>query len=890
MSESSAVGSRAHIALSERLQTMTEALAATAVSHDIFKIALNPLLEAVEALSGAIFLVDATSDHLEIAAIEGHSGEEATLWQAGPIDRCTPVTDALRQHAPLYFENAGVLTGTYPGLEAQTGSVTVVSMAVLPMFLDGKPLGALVLNFKEARSFALQEKRFLETLAAQCAVALRRGRVLDALERRAEERAVALESFVDFTETVGTESDVLRVAQHAVRLLGLRFPGCSNGYYILDDNLWKLRVHTDDLYDTPDFLDSLRAGVPFDTPIFVAALSSKEVVFVDGWDAEREQVEGANMYGTVALYPLIEDGAVRAMYALGLKNQARWLDRDRAIFRAVGQSLNLALGRAAQGQRLAAQSLELEARTQALEGFAQLSRELTTQDNPLLLVKKAQEVVRSLIPNGAAVYSELQDDVWQLRSQDGKVHHSELQQVLDAGIPKEASRGLVLPYLTRQPCYEEAQDHNMDTLHERVRHIGASASLPLLVGGKVRGIFALLLFERRRWSAADKAVLETVVRNLGIAVERALALQALNRSQHYLKVAADHAPILLFATDAQGVFTLSEGSLLKKLGLEPGQAVGRSATEMFSHESDLRDGHRLQRAFRGEATHDLTRFDSKGVVLETWFVPARDRAGDVTEVVGISIDATERLKVQQQIEEANRDLQRSNTELQAANEELEAFTYSASHDLRTPVRHVMGFAELALMAMVDAPNEKAQQHLEVVKRAALRMTALIDGMLVLSRSGRQHLKAELVDLSALVTQAQADVRQEFLGHPVMWDIAVLPQVMGDQDMLQQVMTNLLSNAVKYSAKRAQSEVKVWSEESASAWTINVQDNGVGFDAEYAQKLFGIFQRLHNEREFQGTGVGLATVRRIVLKHGGQVFAESRAQSGATFSFTLPKER
>ncbi len=147
-----------------------------------------------------------------------------------------------------------------------------------------------------------------------------------------------------------------------------------------------------------------------------------------------------------------------------------------------------------------------------------------------------------------------------------------------------------------------------------------------------------------------------------------------------------------------------------------------------------------------------------------------------------------------------------------------------------------------------------------------------------------------MDLNELVTQARQDVGAEFSGHPVRWRIGELPQVRGDRSMLQQVMTNLLSNAVKYSGKREQSEVEVWCEEGATEWKIHVRDNGVGFDPQYTQRIFGIFQRLHTDRDFQGSGVGLATVRRIVLKHGGQVSAESHGDAGATFSFTLPSER
>jgi len=266
-----------------------------------------------------------------------------------------------------------------------------------------------------------------------------------------------------------------------------------------------------------------------------------------------------------------------------------------------------------------------------------------------------------------------------------------------------------------------------------------------------------------------------------------------------------------------------------------------------------------------------------------------DAERTIVETVGRSLSLA--LDRAEQVTDLARERERlaaRTVELASANEELEAFAYSVSHDLRTPVRHILGFNQLFRKSLGAEVDVKAARYLEVVEQAAVRMDTLIDGMLLLSRSGRQEVHVQPVDLNVLVVQARRDAGAEFGSHPVHWQISELPRVMGDHQLLQQVMTNLLSNAVKYSTKREQSEVSVWCEESGSAWTIRVRDNGVGFNLEYAQKLFGIFQRLHTEKDFKGTGVGLATMRRIVQKHGGQVFAESDGLTGATFGFTLPK--
>ena len=253
-------------------------------------------------------------------------------------------------------------------------------------------------------------------------------------------------------------------------------------------------------------------------------------------------------------------------------------------------------------------------------------------------------------------------------------------------------------------------------------------------------------------------------------------------------------------------------------------------------------------------------------------------------------DVTARNTAEQRLQVTVEQLQRSNAELSAANEELEAFAYSASHDLRTPVRHVQSFSELARRSLSGAPNEGAERYLGYVEQAAQRMSSLIDALLSLSRSSRQELTPAPVDLELLLRRARRDMESELAGREVQWQTSALPVVVGDQALLQQVMNNLLANAVKFSRIRQQAVIEVWSEEDAAAWTVFVRDNGVGFDPRYSERLFGVFQRLHTEREFEGTGVGLATVRRIVLRHGGNVSASSVPGEGATFGFTLPKQR
>jgi signal transduction histidine kinase len=226
-------------------------------------------------------------------------------------------------------------------------------------------------------------------------------------------------------------------------------------------------------------------------------------------------------------------------------------------------------------------------------------------------------------------------------------------------------------------------------------------------------------------------------------------------------------------------------------------------------------------------------------------------------------------------------------QLQAANNELEAFSYSVSHDLRAPLRHIAGFAEL-LGAEGDGLNDAGRRFVKKISQAATRMGQLIDDLLVFSRMGRSEMQAATVSLADIladvIKEAQPDVK-----HPIDWKIGSLPRVRGDRAMLRLVLANLVSNAVKYTGKSAHPRIEVGAREEDREVVIFVRDNGVGFDMTYASKLFGVFQRLHRTDEFEGTGIGLANVRRIVHRHGGRTWAEGDPGRGAAFYFSLPKD-
>ena len=229
--------------------------------------------------------------------------------------------------------------------------------------------------------------------------------------------------------------------------------------------------------------------------------------------------------------------------------------------------------------------------------------------------------------------------------------------------------------------------------------------------------------------------------------------------------------------------------------------------------------------------------------------------------------------------------------LEAANKELEAFSYSVSHDLRAPLRHIDGYAALLSKAVGDSLNEKARRYLQTISDSAKQMGQLIDDLLVFSRMGRQEMLHTTVNLDQLVKTILYDLRLDLQGREISWTIDTLPEVPGDPAMLRQVFVNLISNAIKFTSTRPIAKIAIGLErKSTDEITVFVRDNGVGFDMQYLGKLFGVFQRLHRADEFEGTGIGLANVRRIVHRHGGRVWAEGIPDQGATFFVTLPTRR
>ncbi len=296
--------------------------------------------------------------------------------------------------------------------------------------------------------------------------------------------------------------------------------------------------------------------------------------------------------------------------------------------------------------------------------------------------------------------------------------------------------------------------------------------------------------------------------------------------------------------------------------------------ELWDHEIRFRDADGVERSFMVNARRMVLPDSSDQVALVT--------ANDVS-----AQKAAER-----EVLELNRQLQGKVDQVSEVNRELEAFSYSVSHDLRAPLRHIGGFADKLGRHLGERNDEKTRHYLGIITTSALRMSRLIDDLLVYSRLGRSAMRLQPVDLQSLVEEIRAMLdannAADSPDHRIEWRIQPLPILVGDENMLRQLWLNLLSNAVKYSAGSEPAVIDVTHRRGADGnYEFTVADNGVGFDMAYAGKLFGVFQRLHSIKEFEGTGIGLASVRRVLARHGGQISADATPGQGARFTFTLP---
>jgi PAS domain S-box-containing protein len=404
--------------------------------------------------------------------------------------------------------------------------------------------------------------------------------------------------------------------------------------------------------------------------------------------------------------------------------------------------------------------------------------------------------------------------------------------------------------------------------------------------------------------------------------ERKRAEEALRESEKKLREAARIAHVGYWERDYVAQTIVLSEEACKIFGLPPHHSLPELTewheqwVKLIHPEDQKQAAQAAADALAGgppyNVNYRVVRSDGQVRYVHSYAEVTRDASGSPLRMFGTMIDITEQKRMemelagyrehleeqvkertaeleerQEQIIKLNQDLRNRAAALEAANKELDAFVYSVSHDLRAPVRHIDGFMDLLRKRAGEALDEQSRHYMGTISDAADRMGRLFDDLLTFSRMGRQSMSLKQVDLGPLVRDVVRELELEAAGRNIVWRIGDLPAVKGDASMLRIVLSNLISNAVKFTRSNNQARIEVGCQSREEERIIFVRDNGVGFDPAYVGKLFGVFKRLHHKDEFEGTGVGLAIVQRIIIRHGGRTWAEAQVGHGATFYFSLP---
>lgn len=672
----------------------------------------------------------------------------------------------------------------------------------------------------------------------------------------------------------------------------------------MPDMLWAKNLNKEFIFANQSVCENLLNAVDTEEPLgktdlFFATREREAHPEAPDWHTFGELCQDSDAITLQAMKPMQFDefGNVKGKFLYLEVHKAPLYDDDGQLFGVVGSARNVTARKEAEEVlRKSAERAQLQ--RNALARLT-LNKSITQNRIPEALKEISVMISEVLQVARASVWLLSEDQAWLecLMLWDADHPHQAGKDILKAAdFPRyfealQQESVLNVSDARSDPRTSEFAGHYLPAFN-----IGALLDAVIQRDGRMVGVVCAEHIGAARTWYADESLFLSAVSNftaqLLAQAERRRAEEALRASEERYRSLFTRTLDGVYRSTHAGKFIDINPAMVKMFGYaSPEEMLKIDIQKELYFDPTERGSHILDTGEVGHETYRMRRKDGSEIWVEDHGSYIHDEHGNIIFHEGVLRDVTERKQAELRILQLNSDLERRvkerTAQLEAANHELESFSYSVSHDLRAPLRSIDGFSRILSEEYAGLLPDEGQVLLERVCASATRMGALIDDLLKFSRLGRQALRTQLVDMNALVQMALATLQAEMESQPPQITIQPLPGGQGDPSLLIQVWVNLLSNAIKYSRKRADAHIEIGCcTGEGEAHVYYIRDNGVGFDMRYADKLFGVFQRLHSESEFKGTGVGLALVHRIISRHGGRIWAESEMGRGATFYFTL----
>lgn len=757
--------------------------------------------------------------------------------------------------------------------------IATKSIALVPMALGGKLMGVLGLNaVRERKSWSEETVSLLQIVSEM---------VCSALERKRSHEAIAYQA--------RAEAAIARLSEALLKSVSLS--ELSNRVLEAGQEL------TDSPYGFVGYIDTSTGYLVCPTMMGdiweVCRVANKDIVFREfkglwGWLLENNEPILSNDASKDSRYQGVPNGHIsierfigapaaigeKAIGIVALANSERpYAERDLALVRRLGHLYALCIQSKRQEEEIlsAKRFLEMEVEERISELRA-ANEALKREVNERVLIQKALESsevkYRSLFENSKdAVY---------ISTKQGRILDINPSGVDLFGYSREE-----LLSMNAQKLYVDPKDRQ--TYVKVAENLEYTVDYPTRYrrkDGKI--VYALTTSRVRRDDSGAVLGYEGIIHDI---TERKLAEEALRDSEERFRSIFENVPIGVYRTAPEGRVLMINPALYIMMGYENPEEwskIDLEKEEQFPasyNRKEFRERIEKEGEIRGLESV-WKRSDGKEIFIRESARAILNDSGNVKYYEGTVEDVSERILAEQELMKSRDRLEEKTRLLAEANEELEAFSYSVSHDLREPLRHISGFAQLLLEDYAGSLDEKGDEYIKNLHGACSKMEGLISDMLRLSRLSRGELALADVDLSLLVKKITRSMAKEDSKRKVDFDIADGVTTRCDERLIQVALENLLANAWKFTSLRKQGRIEFGATEQDGKTTFFVKDNGIGFDMKKSDKLFLPFQRLHSEKEYEGSGIGLATVQRVVKRHGGRVWAEAKPDKGATFFFTL----